>query len=74
LRKAGDRTTGALPIGPQISYSAAMATKRKKNPPLTDAERHKRFVDMAREVEASGKAKDYDKVLKKLATEKPKKR
>ena len=38
---------------------------------------HKRFVDMASEVEASGKAKDYDKVLKTLAAmkpEKPKKR
>jgi hypothetical protein len=46
---------------------------RKTKPKLTDAERHKRFVDMAREVEATGRAKDYDKVLKKLAAEKPKK-
>ena len=52
----------ALPGTPQISYNGAMATKRKKNAPLTDAERHKRFVDMAREVEATGKAKDYEKV------------
>ena len=30
-----------------------MAAKSKTKPKLTDAERHKRFVDMAREVGAS---------------------
>ena len=49
-----------------------MATEGKKKP-LTDAERHKRFVDMARETGASGKPKDYDKVLKSLAAQKPEK-
>jgi hypothetical protein len=34
---------------------------------LTDAERHKRFVAMAREVGASEKAKDFDKAFKKVA-------
>jgi hypothetical protein len=48
-----------------------MATKGKKRP-LTDAERHKRFVDMAREVGASDKAKDFDKAFRKVVTEKPK--
>jgi hypothetical protein len=43
-----------------------MVTKRKKRP-LTDAERHKRFVDMAREVDASDKPKDFDKAFKAVA-------
>ena len=47
-----------------------MANKGKKKP-LTDAERHKRFVDMAREVQASDKPKDFDKAFKAV-TEKPK--
>jgi hypothetical protein len=47
-----------------------MATKGKKKP-LTDAERHKRFVDMAREVQASDKPKDFDKAFKAV-TGKPK--
>lgn len=35
---------------------------------LTDAERHKRFLDMAREVEASDDPKDFEKALKKVAS------
>lgn len=34
---------------------------------LTDAERHKRFVEMARKVEASDDPKDFDKAFKKVA-------
>jgi hypothetical protein len=48
-----------------------MATKGKKKP-LTDAERHKRFVDMAHEVQASDKPKDFEKAFKAVA--KPHKR
>jgi hypothetical protein len=33
---------------------------------LTDAERFKRFVDMAREVEASPDMKDFEKAFKKV--------
>lgn len=47
-----------------------MATKSKPKP-LTDAQRHKRFVDMAREVEASDDPKDFDKAFNKVAS-KPK--
>lgn len=47
-----------------------MATKGKKKP-LTDAERHQRFVDMAREVQASDKPKDFEKAFKAV-TGKPK--
>ena len=36
----------------------------KSKPKLTDAERHKRFVDMAREVEASEKPEDFEKAFK----------
>lgn len=46
--------------------------KAARKPKLTDAERHKRFVAMAREVGASEDAKDFDKAFKKVA--KPKKR
>ena len=33
---------------------------------LTDAERYKRFVDMAHEVEASDNMKDFDEAFKKV--------
>ena len=37
---------------------------------LTDAERHKRFVEMAREVGASESPKAFDKAFKRVATAK----
>jgi hypothetical protein len=43
-----------------------MPRKATSKPKLTDAERHKRFVEMAREVEASDKAEDFDKAFKKV--------
>jgi hypothetical protein len=53
-----------------------MVSKTKKRPRLTDAERHKRFLDMAREVEASEDPKDFDKafseVVKPSASDKTK--
>lgn len=33
---------------------------------LTDVERHDRFLDMAREVEASDNPKDFDRAFKKI--------
>jgi hypothetical protein len=48
-----------------------MAARTKQKPPLTDAERHKRFVDMAREVGASNDPKAFDKAFKKVAKPKP---
>jgi len=39
----------------------------KQKPKLTDAERHKRFVEMAKEVGASEDPKDFDKAFEKLA-------
>lgn len=39
---------------------------RKPQPKLTDAERHKRFVDMAKEVEASEDPKDFEKAFEKV--------
>lgn len=50
-----------------------MATKSKRKP-LTDTERHKRFVAMAREVEASKDPKDFDRAFKKVTAAKPKAR
>jgi hypothetical protein len=44
-----------------------MATKSKsKKTKLTDADRHKRFVDMAKEVGASDNPKDFDKAFKRV--------
>jgi hypothetical protein len=45
-------------------------TKQKREPKLTDAERHKRFVDMAHEVEASEDPKDFDRAFNKVVTPK----
>jgi hypothetical protein len=45
-----------------------MAAQSKPKPKLTDADRHKRFVDMAREVQASDDPKDFEKAFKKVAT------
>lgn len=42
-----------------------MAQKSKK-PTLTDAERHKRFVEMAKEVDASDKPQDFDNAFAKV--------
>ncbi len=48
-----------------------MPRKTARKPKLTDAERFKRFVDMAREVGASDDPKAFDKAFQKVA--KPKK-
>ena len=50
-----------------------MAGKSKAKPKLTDAERHKRFVEMAREVEASDDPKAFDQAFKRVV-DKPKPR
>jgi|AmaraimetFIIA100_FD_contig_51_7256483_length_445_multi_2_in_0_out_0_2 hypothetical protein len=45
-----------------------MAKPRPKpKPKLTDAERHKSFLEMARKVEASKKAEDFDRAFKRVA-------
>jgi len=44
--------------------------KTTRKPKFTDAERHKRFVGMAREVGASDEGKDFDKAFKKVAAPK----
>jgi len=43
-----------------------MARKSAAKPKLTDAERHKRFVEMAREVKASDDPKDFEKAFNKI--------
>jgi hypothetical protein len=40
----------------------------KRLPRLTDAERHKRFVEMAREVKASDDPNEFDKAFTKVVT------
>ena len=44
----------------------------KKNPPPDDPEQSKRFIDMAREVQAEGSKEEFEKAFKKVAKEKPK--
>ena len=43
-------------------------------PELTDAERHKRFVDMAREVEAPDDSDAFDRAFDRVAAPTEKKR
>jgi hypothetical protein len=44
---------------------------RKPKPPPDDPEQSKRFIDMAREVEAEEPSRDFERVFRKVA-EKPK--
>ena len=44
---------------------------KEKKPKLTDAERHKRFVETAKKVEASDKPEDFDEAFKKVASPAP---
>lgn len=50
-----------------------MASKPNKKPKPTDAERHKRFVEMARQVGASDDPKAFDKAFKKVTAKPPRK-
>lgn len=43
-----------------------MSRRPKSKSKLTDAERQKRFVEMAREVEASEDPKDFDEAFKRV--------
>jgi hypothetical protein len=47
-----------------------MPRAQQPKPKLTDEERHKRFVDMAREVEASEDPKDFDQAFEKVVRSK----
>jgi hypothetical protein len=47
-----------------------MPCKSASKPKLTDADRHKRFVEMARKVQASNDPKDFEKAFKKIVTPK----
>jgi hypothetical protein len=44
---------------------------KAKTPKLTDAERHARFVETARKVEASEDPKDFDKAFGKVTRKDP---
>ena len=43
----------------------------KPKPKLSDAERHARFKDMAREVEASKDARDFDEAFETITASQP---
>jgi hypothetical protein len=40
---------------------------RKPNPPPDDPEQSKRFIEIAREVEADGSKEEFDRAFKKVA-------
>ena len=42
--------------------------KSQKKPRLTDAERHKRFVETAKKIDASDSAEAFDKAFAKIAS------
>jgi hypothetical protein len=50
-----------------------MPRKSAPKPKLTNAERHKRFVQMAKQVGASDDPKDFEKAFKRVASAKKKK-
>jgi hypothetical protein len=56
----------------RLAIEARMLRKSppKRLPKLSDAERHKRFVEMAHEVEASEDPKDFDRAFEKVARRK----
>jgi hypothetical protein len=49
-------------------------TPPKRLPKLSDAERHKRFLETAREVEASEDPKDFDRAFDKVVSPPPRER
>jgi hypothetical protein len=48
-----------------------MPRKSAAKPKLTDTERHKRFVEMAKQVGASDDPKDFEKAFSKVTKAKP---
>ena len=44
---------------------------KPKKTPLTDTERHKRFVEVAKAHGTSDDPKDFDKAFKKVTTKQP---
>jgi hypothetical protein len=45
--------------------------RESKAPKLSDADRHKRFVKLAKEVEASEDPKDFERAFMKIVSNKP---
>jgi hypothetical protein len=48
-----------------------MPSKAKPKAKITDAERHKRFIEMAREVQASDNEKAFERAFKKVTAKRP---
>lgn len=51
-----------------------MSSKKQTKPKMTDAERHKRFVEMARDVKASDSPKAFDRAFRRVTSQPPKRR
>jgi hypothetical protein len=54
----------------QSRMAQRASRKTALQPKLTDAERHARFKDMAREIDASDQPEDFDKAFAKVAMKK----
>jgi hypothetical protein len=54
-----------------MPMAGGLAWQKPSAPKLTDAQRHKRFVAMAHEVEASESPKAFDKAFKLVARARP---
>ena len=65
---SASRRRGVGSVGQRVRRAAATSKPPAAEPKLTDAERHRRFVDMAKEVEASEDPKDFEKAFKRVAT------
>jgi hypothetical protein len=47
---------------------------RTPNPPPDNLEQSKRFIEIAREVEADGTKEEFDRVFRKVSSQRPTKR
>jgi hypothetical protein len=70
LLKSAGRFDAATHLLLSRAMIRPMPHKPARKPKLTDAERHKRFVDMAEKVMASHDPKDFDKAFKKVVAPK----
>ena len=52
--------------GGNVELMAAKKLAPKRKPKISDAQRHERFVNMAKEVEASKDQSDFDRALKAI--------
>ena len=67
------RTIVSIGLKNRIGVRVAIPAKPKRpsNSKLTDADRHERFKDMAKEVEASERPEDFERAFEKITSQTP---